>query len=273
MKRIGFIDYYIDEWHANNYPAWIERASAEKGLDYKVAYCFAELDVSLKYGGTTDEWCERHGVTKCASIDELCEKSDVIVILAPSNPETHLGYAEAALKYGKPTYIDKTFAPNLETANKIFELAKKHNTPFFSTSALRYATELSEYDDAKHITVAGGGSNFPEYSVHLCEMVVKKLGVGIKNVKAIKSGNQLAITADYADGRSAMMIYGAKMPYSIYFSGDNGERYIPVTSSFFDGLISDMLDFFESGKPSFDINETLEIMKLRDMALLAVSKI
>ena len=20
MKRVGFIDYYLDEWHANNYP-------------------------------------------------------------------------------------------------------------------------------------------------------------------------------------------------------------------------------------------------------------
>ena len=272
MKKIGFIDYYIDEWHANNYPAWIERASAAKGLDYKVSYCFAELDVSPKYGGTTDEWCEKHGVTKCTSIDELCQKSDVIVILAPSNPETHLAYAEAALKYGKPTYIDKTFAPDSATAKKIFELANKYNTPFFSTSALRYATELSEYDGAKHITVTGGGSNFPEYSVHLCEMVVKVLGVGIKDVNAIKSGTQLALSAEYEDGRSAMMIYGAKMPYSVYFSGDNGERYIPVTSQFFDGLISDMLDFFESGKPSFDINETLEVMRLRDMALIAVSE-
>lgn len=271
MKKIGFIDYYIDEWHANNYPAWIERACAEKGLDYKVAYCFAELDVSLKYGGRTDEWCEKYGVTKCESIDELAKKSDVIVILAPSNPETHLGYAEAAFKYGKPTYIDKTFAPSLEVAERIFELAAKYNTPFFSTSALRYATELSEYEGAKHITVTGGGSNFNEYSVHLCEMVVKTLGGGIKDVKAIKSGTQLALSADYEDGRSAMMIYGAKMPYSVYFSGDNGERYIPVTSQFFDGLISDMLDFFESGKPSFDINETLEVMRLRDMALKAIS--
>ena len=23
MKKIGFIDFYLDEWHANNYPAWI----------------------------------------------------------------------------------------------------------------------------------------------------------------------------------------------------------------------------------------------------------
>ncbi len=271
MKKIGFIDYYIDEWHANNYPAWIERACAEKGLDYKVSYCFAELDVSLKYGGTTDEWCEKFGVEKCESIDELCEKSDVIVILAPSNPETHLDYAEAALKYGKPTYIDKTFAPDAATARRIFELADKYNTPFFSTSALRYATELCEFDTPTQMMVMGGGSNLPEYSVHLCEMVVKKMGGGVKEVSAIKNGTQWIIKADYGDGRSAVMIYGAKLPYGIYFAGDEGEKWIPVTSSFFNGLISDILDFFESGKPSFDINETLEVMRLRDKLIAATS--
>ena len=24
--RIGFIDYFLDEWHANNYPQWIKEA-------------------------------------------------------------------------------------------------------------------------------------------------------------------------------------------------------------------------------------------------------
>ena len=27
MFKIGFIDYYLDEWHANNYPAWIKKAT------------------------------------------------------------------------------------------------------------------------------------------------------------------------------------------------------------------------------------------------------
>ena len=27
MKKIGFIDYYLDEWHANNYPRMIAEVS------------------------------------------------------------------------------------------------------------------------------------------------------------------------------------------------------------------------------------------------------
>ena len=28
--KIGFIDYYLDEWHANNYPEFIRKASGGK---------------------------------------------------------------------------------------------------------------------------------------------------------------------------------------------------------------------------------------------------
>lgn len=38
MKTIGFIDYYLSEWHANNYPAWIRQASESLGLDLAVRY-------------------------------------------------------------------------------------------------------------------------------------------------------------------------------------------------------------------------------------------
>ena len=85
----------------------------------------------------TDEWCAKYGVKKCETIEELCEKSDAIIVLAPSNPEKHLRYAEKVLPYGKLTYIDKTFAPDVATAEKIFELGEKYGAKLFSSSALR----------------------------------------------------------------------------------------------------------------------------------------
>ena len=36
MKKIGFVDYYISEWHANNYPGWIKNICEQKGYDYKL---------------------------------------------------------------------------------------------------------------------------------------------------------------------------------------------------------------------------------------------
>lgn len=269
MKKIGFIDYYISEWHANNYPAWIGRIAAEMGVDYKVAYAWAELDISPVDGVSTAEWCEKFGAEECKTIDELCEKSDVIVILSPSNPETHLRYAEAVLKYGKRTYIDKTFAPDSAVAKEIFALGEKYGTPFFSTSALRYATELDAADAPDSILVTGGGSNLPEYFIHLGEMVVKKMGA-VKSVKATKNGSQWIIVAKTASGKDATMIWGSSMPYNAYMTKDGKETWKSLRSPFFDGLIADMLSFFETGAASFEPSETLEVMRLRDAALAAV---
>ena len=128
MKKIGFVDYYISEWHANNYPLWIAEECKKNGLSYEVAYAWAEEYVSPVDGRNTDEWCREFGVEKCNSIDELCEKSDFIIILAPSNPEKHLAYTKEVFKYGKPTYVDKTFAPDYKTAKEIFAISEKYGT-------------------------------------------------------------------------------------------------------------------------------------------------
>ena len=270
MKKIGFVDYYISEWHANNYPAWIKEKCEELGLDYEVAYAWAELDVSLVDKVTTDEWCAKYGVEKCDTIEELCEKSDVILVLAPSDPDKHLGYAEKVLPYGKRTYIDKTFAPDYETACKIFDIAEKHGTPFFSSSALRFAEELNNIENPTSMVTIGGGGSIQEYIVHQCEMVVKKMGTDIASVVANPHGTQMFITVNFESGKTATMIYGRSMPFGSYMANAEGkEGWKQVTLPFFKGLIADILNFYETGKFSFDGQETKAVIKLREMAVKA----
>lgn len=273
MKKIGFVDYYISEWHANNYPAWIAQACEKAGVDYQVAYAWAELDVSPKYGVSTAEWCAQFGVEACATLAELCEKSDVIVILAPSDPEKHLKYAQEVLKYGKRTYIDKTFAPDLATAQQIVALSRQYGTPFFSSSALRYATELEAYPNCRQMITMGSGSNLPEYVIHQIEMIVKKLGTGANRICCETYGAQTYLHIGYEDDRTATMIFARSLPFAVYMSDGTaeGERpvYTTVTSEYFQGLISDMIRFFEEGTVSFDVEETLEVMKIREGAILA----
>ena len=152
MKTVGFIDYFLNEWHANEYPAMIKECNEKNGTDYQVKYAWAEMD--LPGGMSTDEWCELHGVIRCNSIKELCAKCDCVFVLAPSNPEKHLEYAKAVLKHGKNTYIDKTFAPDYETAKAIFAEAEKYGTKFFSTSALRCADEFEGADCSNGLIVS-----------------------------------------------------------------------------------------------------------------------
>ena len=231
MKKIGFIDYYISEWHANNYPAWIKKASDELGDDFVVSYCYAELEKSLVDGLTTEEWAKKYGVVVCKTIEELCEKSDFILILAPSNPDKHLAYAEKALKYHKPTYIDKTFAPNLEIASKIFEIAKKEGTPFFSTSALRCADEINGLLNKKidTITILGSGASVDEYIIHVVEMLVSIKNKQAKRLIGSKNGDQYLFKLEYEDGVCNILFdtsYG--MPFVLIPSVDGKTQYINI---------------------------------------------
>lgn len=268
MKTIGFIDYFLDEWHANQYPKMIKACNEENGTDYVVKYAWAEKDGDKK---TTDEWCADYEVEKCASIKEVCEKSDFVMILAPSNPETHLGYCEEVFKYAKTVYVDKTFAPDLATAEKIFDLAKENNVKFFSSSALRFAEELLPYVDAKQqaITIIGAGI-FDEYVIHCVEMAVKFMGIGATKVRYEKFADQEWGEIMYADGRIVKILMSLWMPYGIVLQDNEGaSKFVNIDYAFFKKLLADILRFFETGTPSFDVNETKEVIKVREKLISA----
>lgn len=266
MKTIGFIDLYLSEWHANNYPEWIRQACEKSGDDFVVKYAWAEEDVSPVDGVTTDEWCEKYGVEKCNSIAEVCEKADYILVLAPSNPETHLRYAKEVLKYKKNTYIDKTFAPDYATAKEIFDIAKENGTKFFSSSALRYATELDGWDDLKALLILGGGTNFDEYIIHQLEMLVKLYkNMPAKRVRVESQGDQFVGRVEFVDGRVATLIFSIAFGYSLCFDkGGFDTKFVHVTSDTFSGLIADLVHFYKTGEVSFDTEQTLSVMKLRE---------
>lgn len=263
MKTIGFIDLYISEWHANNYPKWIKEAAEAYGEEWKVAYVYAEKDVSPVDGRTTAAWCEAFGATACGSIREVCEKADCLFILAPSNPEKHLAYVREVFPFAKPTYVDKTFAPNAAEAEEIFALSKQYGTPFFSTSALRYATELASIPACRELAITGGGSNFPEYSVHQIEMIVKLMGGDFSSVTAEPTEDGYAATVTYPDGRRATVSYA---PQNRFTATADGVLY-PIASSFFALLLADVIRFFREGTVSFDTAETLAVMRLREEIL------
>ncbi|MCC7204695.1 MAG: hypothetical protein IT441_06420, partial [Phycisphaeraceae bacterium] len=53
-KKIGFIDEYLDNWHAENYPGLI--AKSELGGEFEVALAW-EMRPAPTTGATIDQWC------------------------------------------------------------------------------------------------------------------------------------------------------------------------------------------------------------------------
>ena len=40
MKKIGFVDLFLDEWHANNYPQWFRET--KRAAEFELGYAWEE---------------------------------------------------------------------------------------------------------------------------------------------------------------------------------------------------------------------------------------
>lgn len=277
MKKIGFIDYFLDEWHANNYPAWLRENIAAVGRDMEVAYAWAMT--AAPSGLDTAGWCQKYAMEPLASIEEVVEKSDYLIVFSPDHPQYHEELARLPLMSGKPTYIDKTFSPDLASGARMFALAEQHGAPMFSCSALRYATELASFPDEKvnrntleYVATSGPG-RFANYAVHQFEMIVFLLGPGAERVKSLSSQHGVFLSVEYGDERRASMLQTAQTPFQLSLQLRDGEGlHIPQCSDIFPRLIDSTLDFFESGQAPVPQEETLEIMALIDAGGQALAR-
>lgn len=270
MKKIGFIDYFLDEWHANNYPNWIRNAS---GGSMEVAYAYGMMDA--EQGLSNAAWCERHGVTLLHTIEDVIEKSDYLIVLSPNHPEQHEALAELPLASGKPTYIDKTFAPDRATALRLFERAEQYGTPMYSSSALRFATEYVEAERTgiKMIASWGGGS-FENYSIHQIEPIVSLMGTDAKRVMFIGTEAAPALMIEFSDGRQATIQHpGPECPFTMAVNYESGAcSILKAESDFFQLFIRDLVTFFETGRATVPSADTIAIITIIEYGRIAAKQ-
>jgi hypothetical protein len=274
MKKIGFIDYYLKEWHANNYPQWIAESPANQS-GYVLAYAWGERD--SPDGVSSHDWCVKNGATLCGSIEEVCEKSDCLVILSPDNAEKHLEYAAKVFPSGKTTYVDKTFAPSLREAKEIFALAEKYRAPVCSSSALRFAKEIAEFrGNAESVITIGGGPSYETYAVHQLEIITKVMGTGAEKLMAVQDSRNMTLAIQYKDGRRAVYNQGAGSEASfaacVETVAPRKVCYKAINADFFRAFIDRLLVFFDTGAPLAEKAETLSIIALIEAGAAAIHK-
>ncbi len=270
MKKIGLVDFYLSEWHADNYLKRIVKAnkSMKESEHCEVAYAWAERGVSPTDGVTSAQWCEKNDVRLCGSVEELCEKSDYIVILSPLNPEKHLGYAEKVFPFGKNTFIDAPLASDYASAEKIFDLAKKYGTKFFSASALRFADGVKTMNE-NMIVITGGGETFDNFIVHQVEAATAIVGVGADFVR-VDDGRDFevdkcgyGVKIHYPDSRMVTLLYAPRLGFEII----TDVKRIEIRDEILDKLSIEILKFLTSGEMPFDPRESLEVVRINEKLL------
>ncbi len=265
---IGFIDYYLDEWHANRYPRLIEEKS--RG-DMRVTLAYGHIDSPIG-GRTTEQWCSDMNIRRAASIDEVCEECDAIIVLSPDNCEMHELLCQKPLRTGKRVYVDKTFAPDYETAKRIFGVAEEYGTPCYSTSALRFAEEYCGIGPVDALA-SWGPYAFETYAIHQLEPVMMLMRAKPEKLCCLPGRKSYTMLMAFPDGRAASVTgFEAGMPFTMNLMSNGENRMITVRSDYFGGFITNLVRFFDTGEGAVPHEETLNIMAARGAGVKALSR-
>lgn len=268
MKRIGFIDYFLDEWHANNYPEMIYKSS---GGDMKVCYAYGKID--SPHGGLTNaQWAQKYDVELLPSIEEVIEKSDYLVVLSPDNPEMHEELAMLPLSCGKRVYIDKTFAPDKETAKRLFDRADRFNTPCYSCSALNFSAELKDAErNGIDVINSIGPGVYEIYSIHQIEPIVNLMGCDARRAMFLGSEKYPSMIIEFGDGRYAQTAQFKDASFQTNIGYNNGtSAHFEVKSDFFGTFIDNMLKFFATGVIPVPVEQTIAVIAIREAGFKAM---
>jgi len=285
MIKIGLIDLYLDNWHTNYYPGFLRDAARETGIDADLVYVYAETDAP---GGMTNrEWCEKTGgVTLLPTYDDIIRESDVLMFMCADDVFPHEKLARKALMSGKRLYCDKTFAPDVASARRMFRIAKEFGTEVFTSSAMRFCPDLTKY--IKDAAAAGKQASFAastgpgeirNYSVHQLEMVQRVMGRGAADCMAFVSHDSKTVVYRYPGGRRATMVQSPNAFFSLVVSDDYAHWDTPnrptnrgiEPTDYYNPFMRELLAFFAGGEKPVQPEDTMEIMAMQEGARAAVA--
>ena len=260
--KIGFLDNSFTNYHMKKFLGLLR---GDAGKDKVVV----ELGWELTPTDEGKAWCAENGLKYCASAEEVIEKSDAIIALAPNNPEKHLELAGEALLSGKPVFLDKMLAQSPEHAREILKLAREHNTPLMSSSGLRFAKELdaitAKLDGPVNTVFARGLGKFPIYAIHTITMALRFFGGDVRRVidtgaegarlLSLDGGGSRRATVDVRESENAYETTPWQVGVLI------GGKYEVATVADFDGFYANLmvhaLKFLETGESPMSHEEML----------------
>lgn len=256
--KIAFLDHHLDNWHAKVFLGLLR----ERGHEV-TAYETDPIE---------GDWCAANGVVRAASVDEAVDASDAVMVLAPDDIEAHLDLCLAAIPSGKPMWVDKLLAPNLDEAYRILRAAEYHSTPVTAASSLRHAVELEEVlqGPVKEGFFAGYGT-WGRYGVHTVAMALRAMGGGVRRIINVGTPTIPNVALEWKDGRRATLVVadagGAASPWRFILR--QGEATVHGTVTQFDEFYRRQLDStlatFES-RASMDWDEMLDTVRILERA-------
>jgi hypothetical protein len=282
MLRAGIIG--LDTSHVTAFTGVLNASTPKPGLAgirIVAAYPGGSQDIpdsKNRLEGFTKTLKEKHGVEIVSSIDELLKKVDV-VFLESVDGRPHLEQVKPVLKAGKPVFIDKPVAGSLADAIQIYDLAKQHKVPVFSSSSLRFSASIQALRDSKEVGDIVGcdtygpcslESHHPDlfwYGVHGVEMLYTIMGTGCESVSRVQTKGTELVTGTWKGGRVGTF-RGIREGKSGYGGTVFGTKQIAPVGKYdgYEPLLVEICKFFRSGQPPVSAEETVEMFAFMEAA-------
>ena len=218
------------------------------------------------------------GIEIVDTIPQLLEKVDV-VLLESVDGRIHLQEATPVIKAGKPLFIDKPAAGSLADVIAIYDLAKKHNVPCFSSSSLRFVAGVQDLvKNEKLGTIVGvitwGSCSYQEgtpdmfyYGIHGIEPLYALMGTGCETVTRLQTADTDVVSGVWKDGRIGTYrgIRRHKADFGAIAFGS--KAIIPAErGGGYEELCREIGRFFKTKKPPVQPDETIEIFAFMEAA-------
>lgn len=278
--KVGFIDHHLNNYHANKFHGLLtgEVGKEAGGVEIVAAY------ESHPEG---EDWCAAKGIARASSAAEVVEKADALLILAPDNTEAHIALSPEALASGKPIFFDKALASNLEDAHKIISRAREGNTPFLTSSSLRFSVELEELlqkiaDRPIDGIFSRGFAKWRGYSVHTISPALRLLGGDRvrRIIDTSKGGPVRLVTLETESGRrvqidvreSENQFEATPWQVGALVDGNYEVATIKQFDEFYANMMRQALKFFQTRQSPVPVEEQLEILAVELGAEESVAK-
>jgi Oxidoreductase family, NAD-binding Rossmann fold len=234
----------------------------------------------------TAELEDKWDVEIVGSIEELCNKVDA-VLLESVDGRPHLSQVRPVFAAKKRVFIDKPFTASYADAREIVRLSRESGTPFFSSSSLRFASDLQAMKrDYKLGAMLGAFTYGPAptephhpdlfwYGIHAVEMLYTLMGPGCESVTRVHTEGADVVVGKWKDGRVGTMrgIRDGKRDYGAVAFGANANLATPTPmQSDYRNLLIEVVKFFQTGVAPIPPEETLEMMAFMEAADLSKAR-
>ena len=279
--RVGIIG--LDTSHAPAFTKTLNAADASPEYGgYKVVAAYPQgskvIESSVTRVPGYIEEIKKLGVEIVDTIPDLLKKVDA-VLLESNDGNVHLEQAIPVFKAGKIVFIDKPVAGSLTDAYAIFQAAKDFKVPVFSSSSLRYMSNMDDIIKNQSIGKILGAYSFgpcslepthPDffwYGIHGVEALFTVMGTGCQTVTRVHTPDTDVATGVWESNRIGTFrgLRAGSTGYGGYVYGEKGIRTLGDATGY-DPLVKEIVKFFQTGVSPVTPEETLEIFTFMEAA-------